>query len=98
MRTYSSHPNGVDQQGDSAVGLDPSEPEVDAKRLVAGDMALIQEYDRIAANVRLLSGAIEVNKSALTQESVPALQRVAMVDGNVQLPCAHERTQEASAP
>jgi calcium-translocating P-type ATPase len=64
--------------------------EVDATQLVPGDIVLIQEGDRIAADVRLLNGAIEVDMSALTGESVPALRSAAMVDVNVPLLSAHE--------
>jgi calcium-translocating P-type ATPase len=64
--------------------------EVDATRLVPGDVVVIREGDRIAADVRLLSGAIEVDMSALTGESVPVLRSAALVDVNVPIVSAHE--------
>jgi calcium-translocating P-type ATPase len=72
------------------VERDGAVTEVDATELVPGDIALIQEGDRIAADVRLLSGAIEVDMSALTGESVPVLRSAAPVDVNVALLSAHE--------
>jgi calcium-translocating P-type ATPase len=72
------------------VERDGAITEVDATQLVPGDMVLIGEGDRIAADVRLLNGAIEVDMSALTGESVPALRSAAMVDVNVPLLSAHE--------
>ena len=64
--------------------------EIDATQLVPGDIVLIREGDRIAADVRLLNGAIEVDMSALTGESVPASRSAATVDVNVPLLSAHE--------
>ena len=55
-----------------------------------GDIVVIEEGDRIAADVRLLAGAIEVDMSALTGESVPALRSAAIVDVDVPLLSAHE--------
>jgi calcium-translocating P-type ATPase len=72
------------------VERDGAVTEVDATQLVPGDIVVIQEGDRIAADVRLLNGAIEVDMSALTGESVPALRSAAMVDVNVPLLSAHE--------
>lgn len=45
--------------------------EIDASELVPGDIGVIEQGDRIAADVRLLAGAIEADMSALTGESVP---------------------------
>ena len=72
------------------VERDGAVTEVDATQLVPGDIVLIQEGDRIAADVRLLNGAIEVDMSALTGESVPALRSAAMADVNVPILSAHE--------
>ncbi len=44
---------------------------VDAAELVPGDIALIEEGERIAADMRLISGAVEVDLSTITGESVP---------------------------
>lgn len=64
--------------------------EIDATELVPGDVVVIEEGDRVPADVRLLTGAIEVDMSALTGESVPALRSASMVDVNVPLLSAHE--------
>ncbi len=47
---------------------------VDAATLVPGDVLVIEEGDRISADARLLDGAIEVDLSALTGESLPAFR------------------------
>jgi len=44
---------------------------IEATGLVPGDVVLLEEGARIAADMRLLSGAVEVDMSALTGESVP---------------------------
>jgi calcium-translocating P-type ATPase len=72
------------------VERDGAVTEVDSTQLVPGDIVLIEEGDRIAADVRLLNGAIEVDMSALTGESLPALRSAAMVDVNVPILSAHE--------
>ncbi len=64
--------------------------EIDATQVVPGDIVVIAEGDRVAADIRLLNGAIEVDMSALTGESVPVLRSAAMVDVNVPLLNAHE--------
>ncbi|WP_375481442.1 cation-translocating P-type ATPase [uncultured Mycobacterium sp.] len=64
--------------------------EIDATQVVPGDIVVIQEGDRVAADIRLLAGAIQVDLSALTGESVPALRSAAMIDVNVPLLSAHE--------
>jgi calcium-translocating P-type ATPase len=72
------------------VERDGAITEIDATQLVPGDIVVIEEGDRVAADIRLLTGAIEVDMSALTGESVPALRSAAMVDVNVPLLSAHE--------
>ena len=44
---------------------------IEVAGLVPGDVVLLEEGARIAADMRLLSGAVEVDMSALTGESVP---------------------------
>ena len=44
---------------------------VDAAALVPGDILFIEEGDRISADARILSGAVEVDMSTLTGESQP---------------------------
>ncbi|EHN12534.1 Cation-transporting ATPase E1-E2 family [Patulibacter medicamentivorans] len=47
---------------------------VDATTVVPGDVLLLQEGDRISADARLLSGALECDTSALTGESQTVLR------------------------
>jgi calcium-translocating P-type ATPase len=56
---------------------------VDAAQLVPGDIVLLEEGDRVAADIRLLSGAVEVDLSTLTGESVPTLRAADLVDHDV---------------
>ena len=64
--------------------------EIDAIELVPGDVVVLEEGDRIAADIRLLSGAIEVDMSALTGESVPALRSASTLDVDVPLLVARD--------
>ncbi|BBX45916.1 cation-transporting P-type ATPase [Mycobacterium cookii] len=72
------------------VERDGAVSEVDASHIVPGDIVVLEEGDRVAADIRLLAGAVEVDMSALTGESVPALRSAAMVDVNVPLLAAHD--------
>jgi calcium-translocating P-type ATPase len=45
--------------------------EIDATGLVPGDLLLLAEGDRLSADARLISGAVEVDMSPLTGESQP---------------------------
>jgi calcium-translocating P-type ATPase len=45
--------------------------QIDAARLVPGDLLLIEEGDRISADAHIVEGAVEVDLSTLTGESVP---------------------------
>jgi calcium-translocating P-type ATPase len=54
-----------------------------AADLVPGDVVIIEEGDRIAADMRLLSGAVEVDLSTLTGESAPALRSAELIDTGV---------------
>ncbi len=54
-----------------------------AAELVPGDVVLVQEGDRIAADMRLITGAVEVDLSTLTGESTPALRSAELVDTGV---------------
>jgi P-type E1-E2 ATPase len=64
--------------------------QIDATELVPGDIAIIEEGDRIAADARLLAGSIEVGMSALTGEAVPALRSASILDVDVPVLSAHE--------
>ncbi|MFI9847029.1 cation-translocating P-type ATPase [Nonomuraea sp. NPDC051941] len=69
---------------------DGSTREIDAAELVPGDIVVIEEGDRVAADVRLLAGAIEADMSALTGESVPTLRSASILDVDVPVLRAHE--------
>jgi calcium-translocating P-type ATPase len=51
-----------------------------AADLVPGDVVVVAEGERIAADMRLISGAVEVDLSTLTGESAPALRSAELVD------------------
>lgn len=53
------------------VVRDRREVQIDAVRLVPGDLLVIEEGDRISADAHLLEGAVEVDLSTLNGESVP---------------------------
>jgi calcium-translocating P-type ATPase len=55
---------------------------IEATALVPGDVVLLEEGARIAADMRILSGAVEVDLSALTGESVPVARSAAKQDGS----------------
>jgi calcium-translocating P-type ATPase len=61
-----------------------------ARELVPGDVLVIEEGDRISADARLLDGAIEVDMSMLTGESVPVLRSAELLDVDVPLLQARE--------
>ena len=74
-----------------ARALRDGEPrEIDAVELVPGDVVAFEEGDQVAADVRLLSGAIEVDMSALTGESVPTLRSASDLDVDVPLLSARD--------
>jgi calcium-translocating P-type ATPase len=54
-----------------------------AESLVPGDIVLLEEGDRVAADMRLLTGAVELDVSTLTGESVPVLRAAELVDRDV---------------
>jgi calcium-translocating P-type ATPase len=47
---------------------------VEARTIVPGDVVLVEEGDAVCADARLLSGAVEVDLSAVTGESVPVVR------------------------
>jgi calcium-translocating P-type ATPase len=57
--------------------------QVQADGLVPGDVVLLEEGARVAADMRLLTGAVEVDLSTLTGESVPVLRAAELVDRDV---------------
>ena len=56
---------------------------IEAVELVPGDVVLLEEGERIAADMRLLLGAVEVDLSTLTGESVPVLRSAEFQDADV---------------
>jgi calcium-translocating P-type ATPase len=56
----------------ATVQRDGRRLEVVARELVPGDLLLLEAGDRISADARLLDGAVEVDLSTLTGESMPA--------------------------
>ncbi len=54
--------------------------QVDATRLVPGDILAIAEGDRVSADARLIEGAIEVDMSTLTGESATAMRSADLLD------------------
>jgi P-type E1-E2 ATPase len=48
--------------------------------LVRGDLVTLEEGNRVAADARLISGALEGDTSALTGESFPAARSADAVD------------------
>jgi calcium-translocating P-type ATPase len=61
-----------------------------ASEVVPGDVLTVAEGDRVAADMRLLSGALELDMSTLTGESVPALRSATFLDVHVPLLAARE--------
>jgi calcium-translocating P-type ATPase len=53
---------------------------LEATALVPGDVVMLEEGERIAADMRLLSGAVEVDLSTLTGESVPIVRSAELHD------------------
>jgi len=56
---------------------------IEAIGLVKGDVVLISEGDRIAADMRLLEGSLEIDTSTLTGESAPVLRTAGADDRDV---------------
>jgi calcium-translocating P-type ATPase len=59
--------------------------EIAAASLVPGDVMLLQEGAKIPADGRLLDGAVEVDMSALTGESVPVVRTAGVLDPTADL-------------
>ena len=62
---------------------DGTPSEIPAAELVPGDVVLVEEGDRIAADMRLIAGAVEVDLSTLNGESAPALRSADLIDPDV---------------
>ncbi|MGB7588350.1 MAG: cation-transporting P-type ATPase, partial [Solirubrobacterales bacterium] len=73
----------------ASVLRDGTVEQVEASRLVPGDVLAIAEGDRISADARLIEGAVEVDMSTLTGESATALRSADLVDTH--RPLIHSR-------
>jgi calcium-translocating P-type ATPase len=58
---------------------------IEARKLVPGDIIIVEEGDRISADARLLDGGIEVDASALTGESIPVFRAADLFERGVPL-------------
>ena len=58
---------------------------VEARTIVPGDVMVLTEGDRVCADGRLLEGAVEIDASTLTGESVPVSRRAGATDPAVPL-------------
>ncbi|HSJ72796.1 MAG TPA: cation-transporting P-type ATPase [Miltoncostaeaceae bacterium] len=65
----------------AAVVRDGRETAVEAALLVPGDVIVIREGDRVSADARLIEGALDIDASALTGESVPTLRSAGAAGG-----------------
>ncbi len=72
------------------VMRDGHEQVIPARELVLGDVLLIEEGERVSADVRLLDGAVDVDMSTLTGESLPVSRYGSAYDTNVPLLQARE--------
>jgi len=54
--------------------------QIDARLVVPGDILVLEEGDRVCADVRLLEGAVEVDMSAISGESMPVTREAGAPD------------------
>jgi calcium-translocating P-type ATPase len=64
----------------ATVVRDGHRRDVEARELVPGDVLVLEAGSRISADARLLDGALEIDLSALTGESLPAYRSADLVD------------------
>ena len=69
---------------------DKTRASIEAAGLVPGDVVVLEEGERVPADVRLISGAVEIDMSTLTGESVPALRAARLIDTHVPLLVARD--------
>jgi magnesium-transporting ATPase (P-type) len=72
------------------VVRDGREQVVLARELVPGDVLLVEEGERVSADVRLLDGAVDADMSTLTGESLPVSRYASARDTHVPLLHARE--------
>ncbi|HEY1347879.1 MAG TPA: HAD-IC family P-type ATPase, partial [Streptosporangiaceae bacterium] len=71
------------------VMRDGREQVVLARELIPGDVLLVEEGERVSADVRLLGGAVDVDMSTLTGESLPVSRYASAQD--IHVPLLHAR-------
>ena len=64
----------------ATVVRDGHRRQVEARELVPGDVLVLEAGDRVSADARLLEGALEVDTSTLTGESLPAFRSADLED------------------
>ncbi|MEV8510483.1 cation-transporting P-type ATPase [Actinoplanes sp. NPDC051475] len=69
---------------------DGARAEIPARDLVPGDVLIIAEGDRISADARIIGGAVTVDLSALTGESMPATRSAEPIEITGSLLDAHD--------
>ena len=57
--------------------------QIDARLLVRGDVLVLSEGENVPADARMIGGAVEVDMSALTGESMPVLRTAAAAPGEL---------------
>ena len=57
--------------------------QIDARLLVRGDVLVLAEGENVPADARMIEGAVEVDMSALTGESMPVLRTAAAAPGEI---------------
>ncbi len=69
----------------ASVQRDGQVQSIAARELVPGDLLVLEEGNRISADARLIAGAVEVDASTLTGESMPVLRSAEFQDVKVPL-------------
>ena len=69
----------------AVVYRDGRRTQIDAVRIVPGDLLLVGEGDRISADARLVEGALDVDMSTLTGESQPVFRSAVESDPDAPL-------------
>jgi magnesium-transporting ATPase (P-type) len=67
----------------ATVLRDRTQRAIDVAELVPGDVVVLEEGERVPADVRLVEGAVEIDISTLTGESAPVLRSAELVDIDV---------------
>jgi calcium-translocating P-type ATPase len=65
----------------AVVVRDGRQTQADARDIVPGDLVVVEEGESICADARLVSGSLEVDLSAMSGESLPAVREARDTDG-----------------